>query len=67
MSPTSLPAATRPVSILSLELWLVVLLPMLSIVIGGTLAFVAYTRGFTSIETPALPVASAPAAPSLTR
>lgn len=67
MSPIPSAAAARPTSVLSLELWLVVLLPMLSIIIGGTLAFVAYTRGFTSIETPALPVASAPAAPSLTR
>lgn len=67
MSPTALPADSHSPSIFSLELWLVVLLPMLAIIIGGTLAFVAYTRGFTSLETPALPVASVPAAPALGR
>lgn len=35
--------------VMSLELLLTIGLPMLSIVVGSVMAFVAYTRGFTEV------------------
>ncbi len=43
---------------MSLELFLTIGLPLLSIAVGSVMAFVAYTRGFTEVaHTPAAVVA----------
>jgi hypothetical protein len=51
---TSTPAAPKSEFRLFLELFLVVGLPVLAVFAASTLAFVAYTRGFTALpEQPA--------------